>query len=54
MDFLSRNVTISSRDSFAYFQKVLKERGVIDELKKQGMKEGDTVVIADIEFEWVD
>lgn len=54
VDFLSRNVTISSRDSFAYFQKVLKERGVIDELKKQGMKEGDTVVIADIEFEWVD
>lgn len=54
VDFLIQNVTISSSDSFAFFQKVLKDRGVISELKKRGMKEGDTVVIGDIEFEWVD
>ncbi len=54
VDFLIQNVTISSDDSFAFFQKVLKDRGVIAELKKKGMKEGDTVVIGDIEFEWVD
>ena len=54
VDFLIQNVTISSQDSFAFFQKVLKDRGVIAELKKRGMKEGDTVVIGDIEFEWVD
>ncbi|MDE6059907.1 MAG: GTPase ObgE [Clostridia bacterium] len=54
VDFLIQNVTISSDDSFAFFQKVLKDRGVISELKKRGMKEGDTVIIGDVEFEWVD
>ena len=54
VDFLIQNVTISSPDSFAFFQKVLKDRGVIDELKRKGMKEGDTVVISDLEFEWLD
>lgn len=54
VDFLIQNVTISSQDSFAFFQKVLKDRGVISELKKKGMKEGDVVVIGDLEFEWVD
>ena len=54
VDFLIQNVTISSQDSFAFFQKVLKDRGVIAELKKKGMKEGDIVVIGDLEFEWVD
>ncbi len=54
VDFLIQNVTISSNDSFAFFQKVLKDRGVINELKKRGMKEGDIVVIGDIEFEWMD
>ena len=54
VDFLIQNVTISSQDSFAFFQKVLKDRGVIAELKKRGMKEGDIVCIGDLEFEWVD
>lgn len=54
VDYLIQNVTISSRDSFAFFQGVLKDRGVIAELKRKGMKEGDTVVIGDVEFEWVD
>ena len=54
VDFLIQNVTISSEDSFAFFQKVLKDRGVISELKKRGMKEGDVVVIGDLEFEWID
>lgn len=54
VDFLTQNVTISSPESFAFFQKVLKDRGVIDELKRKGMKEGDTVVISDLEFEWMD
>lgn len=54
VDYLARNVVLSSYDSFAFFQKVLKDRGVIDALKECGMKEGDTVAIADVEFEWVE
>lgn len=54
VDYLARNVVLSSYDSFAFFQKVLKDRGVIDALIEKGMKEGDTVVVADAEFEWVE
>ncbi len=54
VDFLIQNVTISDTDSFAFFQKVLKDRGVMHDLRKMGIKEGDTVSIGDIEFEWID
>lgn len=51
---LSRGVVISDQYSFAYFQTKLKEMGVIDLLKEKGMKEGDTVIIKDIVFEYVE
>ncbi len=54
VEMLIKTVVISDTDSFAFFQKVLKDRGVIDALKKRGMKEGDIVEIGDIEFEWLD
>ena len=41
VDFLIQNVTISDTDSFAFFQKVLKDRGVMHDLRKMGIKEGD-------------
>ncbi len=51
---LARGVIISDQYSFAYFQTKLKEMGVIDMLKEKGMKEGDTVIIKDIVFEYVE
>lgn len=41
-------------DSLSYFQKVLKNRGVIDKLKKLGISEGDSVKMYNIEFEYFD
>lgn len=38
-------------ESLSYFQKVLKNRGVIDKLKKLGMSQGDSVKMCGIEFE---
>ncbi len=49
---LSRGVVISDQVSFAYFQTRLKEMGVIDMLKAKGLKNGDTVIIKDITFEY--
>lgn len=40
-------------ESLQYFQRSLRTKGVIDELEKLGIKEGDTVRIYDIEFEYV-
>lgn len=54
VDFLEQNVTLDSDQSFAFFQKVLRDRGVISDLKKRGMKEGDIIIIGDVEFEWID
>ena len=41
-------------DSLAYFQKVLRKRGIIDELKEAGIQEGDLVKIYEVEFEYYD
>lgn len=41
-------------DSLAYFQKVLRRRGIIDELKELGINDGDLVKIDEIEFEYYD
>ena len=34
---------LESEKGFAFFQRFLSERGILDELKKNGIKEGDTV-----------
>ena len=52
IDNLIRGVVISDEISFAYFQKRLKETGIIDMLLEKGLKDGDTVKIKDIEFEY--
>lgn len=48
-----RSVNVDSYDSLLYFQKVLRETGVIDKLEEMGISEGDTVSIFDFEFEFV-
>ena len=54
IDTLQKNVTMSDDDSFRYFQKTLQNRGVIDALREKGAKDGDTIVVGDIEFEFVE
>ena len=50
VDMLERNVVLSDPDSMAYFQKILKDKGVIAALRAAGVKEDDTVVIGGVEF----
>lgn len=54
IDNLVRGVMLSDELSFAYFQTRLKEMGVIEMLKQRGLKQGDTVIIKDITFEYVE
>lgn len=54
IDNLIRGVVLSDHISFAYFQKRLKDDGIIDKLKERGLKQGDVVHIKDISFEYID
>ena len=52
VDKLTRTTILDDYGSFNYFQKRLTDAGVISALLKAGMVEGDTVRIADTEFEY--
>ena len=52
VDQLIRNVVLSDPDSFAYFQKTIKNKGILKELRKMGARVGDTIRIGDVDFEY--
>lgn len=54
VEVLKRNVVMDDMNSLAYLQKVLKDRGIIDKLRKMGATEKSTVIIGGEEFEFVD
>ncbi len=54
VEVLKRNVVMDDIHSFAYLQKVLRDRGIIDELRKMGANEKSTIIIGGEEFEFVD
>ena len=43
---------IDTEKGFAFFQRYLRDKGIIDALKEKGINEGDTVRIYDLEFEF--
>ena len=54
VDVLKRNVVMDDMHSLAYLHKVLKDRGIIAELRKMGATEKSTVIIGGEEFEFID
>ncbi|MCL2057287.1 MAG: GTPase ObgE [Oscillospiraceae bacterium] len=46
-------VDLDDYESLQYFQRVLRSSGIIDRLEQMGVREGDTVSILDIEFEYI-
>lgn len=46
-------VDLDDEESLQYFQRVLRDTGIIAKLEEAGIQEGDTVSILDIEFEYV-
>ncbi len=41
-------------ESLQYFERVLRQSGIIDALRAAGVQEGDTVSVYDVEFDYVD
>jgi GTP-binding protein len=54
VEVLKRNVVLDDMNSLAYFHKVLRDRGIIKELRAMGATEKSTIIIGDEEFEFVD
>ena len=54
IDELARKVVLDDYDSMNYFQRRLKDGGVINALRLAGAKDGDIVRILDIEFDFID
>ncbi|MCH5200371.1 MAG: GTPase ObgE [Oscillospiraceae bacterium] len=48
-----QTVDMEDYESLQYLQRVLRSSGIIDELERQGVQEGDTVSIYDFEFDYV-
>jgi GTP-binding protein len=53
VDRLLLAVNVNDADSLKYFHKVLKNKGVFDELLEMGIQDGDTVRLKDFEFEFL-
>ena len=54
MDRLMASVNFDNEDSLNWFHRSLRRLGVIDALRERGAKEGDSVVIGDMEFNFVE
>lgn len=54
VEVLKRNVVLDDMNSLAYFHKVLRDRGIIKELREMGATDKSTVIIGGEEFEFVD
>ena len=52
IDNLIRGVILTDVESNRYFQRRLEQSGAIAQMRELGMQDGDTVVVAEIEFEW--
>ena len=52
MDIMNR-VDPDDYESLQYFERVLRQSGIIDALEKAGINEGDTVNVLDVEFDFV-
>ena len=48
------SVNFDDEESVNWFHKTLRRMGIIDRLREAGAKEGDTIVFADMEFDFVE
>lgn len=52
--WLMSSINFDDRESFSYFERMMRENGVIDKMRELGIKDGDTVSMYDLEFDFVD
>ena len=53
VDRLLQSVNVNDPDELRYFYKVLKNKGVVEELMQMGIKDGDTVKLNNFQFDYL-
>lgn len=53
IDAIIRGVNLDDPESFAYFQHRLEDEGIMDNLRAQGLKDGDYIRVDNFEFEYI-
>ncbi len=53
LEYLVDSINFEDNESVKYFQNMLIKKGVIELLEKSGIKDGENVIIEDIEFEFI-
>ena len=54
VDKLLRGINFGEDESVHYFQRAIRARGIIDDLRAKGINEGDTVIFGDMEFDFIE
>ena len=54
VDRLIHSINFDDLDSLRYFQNIMRQKGIIEELEKLGIEDNDTVFICGYEFEFFD
>lgn len=53
IEYLVNSTNFTDTESLQFFQNALRRKGIVDLLEKAGVKEGDTVRMCDLEFDFV-
>ncbi len=54
IDNVARGIVVNDYESLSYFWKRLKNDGIVDMLREKGVKDGDTIRIGKVDFEYVE
>jgi GTP-binding protein len=47
-------INFDDRESFMYFEKMIRDKGIIQKMRDAGIQDGDSVILYDLEFDFVD
>lgn len=54
LKWLMSGINFNDRESFNYFERMLRQHGIIEKMRSLGINDGDEVNLYDIEFDFVD
>ncbi len=54
LKWLMSGINFDDRESYMYFEKMMRDKGIIQKMRELGIADGDSVALYDLEFDFVD